>query len=175
MVGAQLQLDEPSGRVFGSLKLTVRGKPVGKQILSRVARGRVFPYMKAHVRNYITAVSNAARLAVERDGWVLPPADIPIRVDVVAHMPMPQSWPKKKQHALLGRPALGKPDEDNIRKAVKDALQGPKTGPRTHEGIVYQDDDQVTDGETMKRWCEPGQERTEIRVYLLSSIPEGRQ
>lgn len=37
-------------------------------------------------------------------------------------LPIPKSWPKKKQAAMLGQPHQGKPDADNLLKALWDAV-----------------------------------------------------
>lgn len=58
-----------------------------------------------------------------------------VEMELTATLPMPKSWPKKRQVAAMAgteRPAK-KPDLDNIAKLVWDALNG----------IVYADDAQV--------------------------------
>lgn len=58
-----------------------------------------------------------------------------VEMELTATLPVPKSWPKKRQAAALAgqeRPAK-KPDLDNIAKLVWDALNG----------IVYADDSQV--------------------------------
>lgn len=58
-----------------------------------------------------------------------------VEMELTATLPVPKSWPKKRQAAALAgteRPAK-KPDLDNIAKLVWDALNG----------IVYADDAQV--------------------------------
>ena len=60
----------------------------------------------------------------------------PIRIDITAHFPIPQSFSKKKRlQAITGvlKPTK-KPDCDNIIKVVLDALNG----------VAYHDDKQVT-------------------------------
>jgi Holliday junction resolvase RusA-like endonuclease len=58
----------------------------------------------------------------------------PISLRVVAHHAIPPSWPKRKQLlAMDGEIIPGKPDLDNVAKAVLDALNG----------VVYVDDKQV--------------------------------
>lgn len=59
----------------------------------------------------------------------------PIKIKIIANMPMPESWPKwKKKLAIRGfiAPTV-KPDIDNIAKVVLDAFNG----------LVWQDDTQV--------------------------------
>lgn len=38
------------------------------------------------------------------------------------HIPMPESWSKKKKAEMQGKPHQQKPDLDNLIKAVKDSL-----------------------------------------------------
>jgi Holliday junction resolvase RusA-like endonuclease len=42
--------------------------------------------------------------------------------DVTFWMPMPKSWSKKKRYAMAGSWHTGKPDLDNLLKALMDAL-----------------------------------------------------
>lgn len=60
-----------------------------------------------------------------RDSWTHGLIDAE---DVIVHMvfvmPIPKSYSKKKQAALVGAPHTKKPDLDNLVKAVLDALNG---------------------------------------------------
>lgn len=49
--------------------------------------------------------------------------DLPDTFDIEFFLPMPLSWNKKKREAHRGRPHQGKPDLDNLLKAVMDALR----------------------------------------------------
>jgi Holliday junction resolvase RusA-like endonuclease len=77
--------------------------------------------------------SQIARLAeIARGDW--PVMATPMSLRVIAHHPIPVSWSKKKQQlALAGACIPGKPDLDNVAKAVLDALNG----------VIYEDDKQV--------------------------------
>jgi Holliday junction resolvase RusA-like endonuclease len=48
--------------------------------------------------------------------------DLPEVFGVIFHIPMPESWSKKKKREMNGRPHQQTPDLDNLIKAVKDAL-----------------------------------------------------
>jgi Holliday junction resolvase RusA-like endonuclease len=64
----------------------------------------------------------------------LPPLETPIAMTLTAYYPIPASWSKKKQQmALGGLIPPGKPDIDNVGKAVLDALNG----------VAFVDDKQV--------------------------------
>lgn len=60
---------------------------------------------------------------------------VPVCVDVMVLMPIPKSWPKKKQEAALAGDIehTGKPDLDNLAKLVLDAANG----------ILWDDDSQI--------------------------------
>ena len=73
---------------------------------------------------------------------------------VTAFIAFPPSYSKKKCDKLRGQIHQLKPDWDNIGKAVSDAL--------------FEEDSVIADAHVLKYWCDPGQERTEVRVlYIL--------
>jgi hypothetical protein len=47
---------------------------------------------------------------------------------MVFHMPMPESWSKKKRDRMRGQPHRQKPDLDNLEKGVIDALLSEDSG-----------------------------------------------
>lgn len=59
-------------------------------------------------------------------------------VHITFFISMPKSWSKKKKAERLGQPHQGKPDIDNLVKALLDA--------------VYDDDKTVWDIRATKRW-----------------------
>lgn len=66
--------------------------------------------------------------------YFAPPLTGPLSVKLLAQLPIPKSWSRKKQDAALrGEIAPGKPDIDNLIKTL-DALNG----------IVWADDAQIT-------------------------------
>lgn len=64
------------------------------------------------------AFCDELRLRVARAKLVLPHGG----AAVTFHLPMPDSWSKRKREAMLGRPHQTKPDIDNLLKALMDAL-----------------------------------------------------
>lgn len=92
---------------------------------------------------------------IRASAGTLPPGD-PISVLVIAWLPMPESWSKKKKDELNGHVARSKPDWDNISKAVGDAL--------------FVEDKLLGGGTCWKFWCYRGQERTEITVLYPHSF-----
>lgn len=53
-------------------------------------------------------------------------------------LPMPPSWSKKQKAEMYGKPLKGKPDKDNLEKAVLDAL--------------FEEDSAIWDGRVTKYW-----------------------
>lgn len=79
------------------------------------------------------------------------PLEGPLAVTVWAYMTIPASWSLKKQRAAYEgdiRPT-GKPDDDNLGKLARDALNTTrKLGPG-----VWLDDAQIVDGRTIKLYA----------------------
>lgn len=89
-----------------------------------------------------------------------PPKTCPLIVNVVDHMPIPDSWSAhKKNLALYGliKPAT-KPDKDNLDKFIFDV----------GNGILWVDDKQIVDGRTTKIYSL--YPRTEVTV--MSAEPK---
>lgn len=74
------------------------------------------------------------------------PLEGPVSLSVTFHIPMPNSWSLKKKKSLLGAPVTVKPDADNLVKGIMDAANG----------ILYKDDNQVTDIQAKKRYAYEG-------------------
>lgn len=64
----------------------------------------------------------------------------PLSVDVTAVFPIPASWSKKRVAGAAWH--TGRPDGDNLLKAVGDGLNG----------IVWKDDSQVSSARIVKRY-----------------------
>jgi len=117
--------------VSAAIYFVVPGDPQGKGRPKASSRGGfVRMYTPAATRQYEEKIAWAATLA--RGTW--PVMCTPMSLRVVAHHPIPVSWSKRKQQqALAGELVPGKPDLDNVAKAVLDALNG----------VIYLDDKQV--------------------------------
>jgi Holliday junction resolvase RusA-like endonuclease len=134
-----------------AIYFVVPGAPYGKGRPRASSRG-------GFVRLYTPAATVAyegeiARLAeIARAEW--PVMATPMSLRVIAHHPIPVSWPKKKQQAALAGDLIpGKPDLDNVAKAVLDALNG----------VIYLDDKQVVRLVAEKKYSfEP---RVEVYVH----------
>ena len=61
---------------------------------------------------------------------------------VIFHVPMPESWSKKKKNEMSGKSHKQRPDIDNYLKALLDA--------------VFDDDSHISDIRATKVWAENG-------------------
>lgn len=112
------------------LKFTVFGDPVGKSRPRFTKTGRVYTPQKSAA--YEKSIQQAAWVAMKHHK--LQPTDRPVHVDLVAYLPIAESWTKqKKREALSGAIRPNKPDLDNIMKSVFDGCNQ----------IVFLDDQQV--------------------------------
>lgn len=71
----------------------------------------------------------------------------------------PKSWSKKKAVEMRGQPITGRPDVDNLAKAILDALNE----------VAYEDDAQISDLHFSRRWGEVDC----IRVRILHAEGPG--
>ncbi len=128
----------------------VEGPPVGKA-RPRVTRwGAYTPKKTAQHEASIRAAAQAAGIQ-QISG--------PVMLQVAFVMPIPASWPKKRREAAARQEImpLGKPDTDNLCKAVMDGLIG----------IGYQDDTQVVRLVACKLYGE--EPRTEVWIESVDT------
>jgi Holliday junction resolvase RusA-like endonuclease len=139
--GRSAAADDPE-REAGMTAVTIRlaGEPEGKGRPRFDGRsGRA--YTPASTRSYEAAL----RLAAQAEMAGRPLMTGALEVLIVAAFPIPKSFSKaKRTHALVGalRPTK-KPDADNLLKSI-DALNG----------VVWEDDAQVTDATVKKIYAE---------------------
>jgi Holliday junction resolvase RusA-like endonuclease len=89
------------------------------------------------------------------------PLDGTVDLRVVAFMPIPASWSQRKQAAALTdqiRPT-GRPDADNILKAICDAIQG----------VCIRDDTIITEASIWKRFSISPRIVVELRALTWTS------
>lgn len=123
------------------INFIVPGKPVGKG-RPRFGRGRA--YTPKTTVEYEKLIADCARQVFGSQE----PTEMPCRMQIDAFFPIPKSWPKYKREAVekgCGGYRPGKPDIDNVAKAVLDALNG----------IIYKDDSQVWELGVSKRYGNP--------------------
>lgn len=131
---------------------SVAGKPVPQQRPKfTTVNGHGRAYDPAKSRNFKAEVAILASTA----HGMRPPFPDDVEVNIVAWLPIPQSWSKQKQHLALDgiiHPTTRGNDVDNLAKSVLDAMTG----------IVYKDDSQVTSLHVYKRYSD--KPRTSVLV-----------
>jgi len=131
----------------------VPGEPVAQprhRVSTIGGRGRLYLPKSHPVHGYKAAIRAAFIEAAGK--WKT--ISGPIQLNVYCSFSMPASWSKKKRAELQGALHDGKPDSDNVLKAVKDAL--------TDCG-VWADDKQVALAFISKRWSVTPQTEIWIR------------
>jgi Holliday junction resolvase RusA-like endonuclease len=118
--------------------VVIAGEPVAKARPRLTRRG--IAYTPAHTRKYEAHGRLAAQLAM--DGR--PPIEGPVRVELVAELPIPVSWSQKKQARAITGDVLpiSRPDLDNYLKSGLDSINE----------IVVRDDSQVVEVRARKRY-----------------------
>ncbi len=110
------------------LSFSVPGVPVAKgRPRAGTVAGRVRMFTPAKTVNYEGLIALAAQQAM--DGAAL--LEGPLSLTVTAVFPIPASWSKKRVAGAVWH--TGRPDGDNLLKAVGDGLNG----------VVWKDDSQV--------------------------------
>lgn len=130
------------------IEIVLLGKPVAKG-RPRFNRETGVAYTPEKTRTY----EQMLRLAAVDAMAGRPPLEGPLELDMLVVVPIPASWPKKKQAAALAgeiRP-IGKPDWDNFGKTVD-----------AGNLVLWIDDGQVVDGRVRKVYGD--RPRMEIRV-----------
>jgi Holliday junction resolvase RusA-like endonuclease len=121
----------------------------GRPRVSTIA-GRPRMYTPAKTVAWERLVTEAAASAM--GSWA--PSSHPWAVRIVIFAPIPASWSKRRQEAAKrGDEVPGKPDLDNVAKAVLDACNG----------VLYDDDKQVVQLRVEKAYCTDP--RTEIYAH----------
>lgn len=134
------------------IAFTVYGIPVAQgRPRTAVIAGHAVVYDPGKSKDYKHYVKVAASQALG-DSALL---ERPLQVEIVAVLPIPQSFSKKKHiEALCGnlRPAK-KPDADNFQKCVWDACNG----------VVWRDDSQIVDARIKKLYGEKPLIKVEVK------------
>lgn len=135
---------------MNGVTITLAGPPRGKG-RPRFARATGRAYTDAATQNYEAAL----RIAAQEAMGDMPPFDGPLHVEVIADLPIPTSWSRRKRLDAVNGAVVPtvKPDVDNLLKCI-DALNG----------VVWNDDKQIVVATVHKWYAEkPG---LEIRVIM---------
>ena len=117
---------------MSGVTIRVPGEPVAKgRPRATAIGGHARMYTPASTRAYEQRVAVAAREAMAK----APPMEGALSVSIEITMPIPVSWSKRKQTDALAGLVMptGRPDLDNLIKALTDACNG----------IVWRDDAQI--------------------------------
>jgi Holliday junction resolvase RusA-like endonuclease len=136
----------------------VTGSPRGKG-RPRFVRRTGIAYTPTQTRTYENLLRAAAQDAMKGAA----PYDGPVRLQMMATIPIPTSWSKKKRAlALAGeiRPIV-KPDSDNLLKMM-DALNE----------VVFHDDRQIVEARVAKRYGERPSLAVEIEPWSFRPLGE---
>lgn len=141
---------------MNKVSFVVHGEPTGKGRPKFDTRG---PYVRAvtpkKTVNYETLVK--MEYQAQCDGAFFN-RDAALGMQITAYKPVPKSASKKKMLRMvegLIRPGK-KPDWDNVGKIICDALNG----------VAFQDDAQIVDGRTVKKYAE--QPRVEVEIWEIA-------
>lgn len=117
-------------------RFVVPGVPVGKGRPRFTRQGRAYTPKKT--REYEALI----RRCWQEQSGVRFPDGVPVVICFTAYFPEPKGWSKRKRAEMDGSLRVGKPDTDNILKALEDALNG----------AAYADDSAVMIGKCVKRY-----------------------
>ena len=124
----------------GVIPFHVPGVPVGKGRPRFTRTGRT--YTPAKTREWERQVAKVADEAMHGIDMLKGP----LKATLVFYLPIPKSWSKRRRQEADGAPAITRVDADNLAKAVLDACNG----------IVYEDDKQVTELDVVKQYVLDG-------------------
>lgn len=139
---------------------TVDADPVGKgRPRATTIGGFARLYTPAKTRKYealVSATATAAMVSQRRQRL-----DGPLKVTIVAAFTLPKSKERKRQ-PVQGSWHVGKPDADNVAKAVLDAI----------EGVVFAEDAAVCELVVTKRTAAQGVPGSvAVRVESQAAVP----
>lgn len=108
------------------------------------------------------AVARAKRsvVAMARQAGVYQ-IDGPVIMDIAAMFSPPASWTKRKRLSSIGAWKATRPDDDNIAKLVRDALNG----------VAYRDDGQIVAGSTCKIYGLTARTVITVRAATPADLP----
>jgi len=124
---------------MNQITFTVKGTPIH---LERARHGKGNTYDTARNKGAKQAIAWEAKAAMAGQE----PFKGPVRMRLLFLFDWPSSYTKTRRKACYGNMKDTKPDIDNLQKLVADALNG----------IVYEDDSQVTEIHATKFFTETG-------------------
>jgi Holliday junction resolvase RusA-like endonuclease len=144
----------------GRTRATGKGRPKFSTV-----NGFMRAYTPTKTRAFENQIKDAAIAAMSVMG--LQPLNEALGVEVLAFMPVPESWSQKKRAAALGGDiaCTTKPDWENIGKLLDGANHHPPQfkGDKIKRPIIWQDDSNIMSAHVMKLY--DARPRLVIRVY----------
>jgi Holliday junction resolvase RusA-like endonuclease len=128
----------PADRCNSPVTITIGGEPVAKGRPRMTRRG--FAYTPSHTRKYEAHGRLSAQMAMGDRA----PIEGPVRLELLAELPIPASWSQKKRERAITGDLLpiSRPDLDNYIKSGIDSINE----------IVIRDDSQVVEVRARKRY-----------------------
>ena len=138
----------------GAVTVIIGGPPTAKGRPRTTRKG--IAYTPAHTRKFEAHGRLAAQLAM--DGR--PPIEGPVRLELLAELPIPGSWSQRKRTLAITGDVLpcSRPDLDNYLKSALDSINE----------IVVRDDSQVVEFTARKRYGVSPK-----LVMTISHLPDG--
>lgn len=138
----------------GPFTITIRGEPLPWRPARTLKSG--ISYTPKRQKDWLTDARNQVALQI-RGRKAL---SGPVKLTLFLWVSIPTSWPKWRQEAARRGEVMpiSRPDRTNFQKLVEDALNG----------LAFEDDSQVVDGVTKKRYApdSPGV------VAVVTPLPE---
>lgn len=140
-----------------AIHVTIQGDPIGKPRMTQADKWKRRPCVLEYRR-----WADKARETLVREitaGLLGTDNKLPkgiYDVSWIAYIGMAESWSKKKRALLSGKPHFGKPDRDNIDKAILDAL--------------FSDDRGVASGALIKNWDDGIGPRIELVITKREEV-----
>lgn len=134
------------------ISFTVPGQPVGK---GRPRFARSGQYVRTYTPEKTAVYENLVKLEYERQcGGMKFEQGVPLDMRLTAYFQIPKSAGKKRRQAMEDRAVrpTGKPDADNILKAVTDGLNR----------VAFHDDSQIVDVTVRKYYS--GEPRVTVTI-----------
>ena len=144
--------------IINAVTFVVEGDPKGKARprFRRIGRLTMTYTPKATVE-YEDKVRNSFLSAVDKD---FKPFEGAVETDTLCVFSVPKSYSKTKRERLMGKPAIRKPDTDNIIKSILDPLNG----------IAYIDDSQVCKVSGLKIYGEEPRVEVTIKPFVIKPV-----
>lgn len=154
---------EPERRTKLAVEFIIPGEPKGKgRARSRIAKARDGRQFVTHYTPSGTVeYENLVRMAAHEAMAGAAPTSFPCFVEIMVFCSVPASWSNKKRAKAIAGEVFptGKPDLDNIEKAILDGMNK----------IVFRDDSVVCDVSKRKRYAETP--RVEVWVREIGGEP----